>query len=428
MLSLQTSGKWPDDLEAVRRIKAAFYIQLGDKLSLLFNHVVRPFVDHLIVEHKGYIFKLVIAYHRDVALLKRMVEPSGIVKYRDNQDQEVTPRLTSALRALQAVQPAFSATVRMAKRWIASQMLLDYVQEESIEMIVASLFIDSTTYGMPAGGEESGAKTSSSPDDSIDWTGPLNPQVAFLRFLQLVAHFEWTTQPLVVNFNGDLSADELRDIETAVSAQRAQHKSPLVLVTPYDPSGVAFTRSRPPLPVWSRLMLLAAESLKLLAKQLTGGVGGPRSVDVRQVFRPPLDVYDCLIHLTKGSVARRLYTLDNPSWRKVKCHEHRPRKTLPVYDYEPVDRLLAELRTCYGDKARFFYDTYGGLVVGVMWMDKAWSSPGEFKVSHVNGCMLAPPLTTGGEQRLTPNLEAICQDFLIIGKGLVESVHCGGNS
>lgn len=80
LLTLQTSGKWPDDLEAVRRIKAAFYIQLAEKLRVLFDLVVRVFTDHIIVERRGYIFKLVIAYHRDVALLKRFVEPNGIVK------------------------------------------------------------------------------------------------------------------------------------------------------------------------------------------------------------------------------------------------------------------------------------------------------------------------------------------------------------
>lgn len=428
LLSLQTSGKWPDDLEAVRRIKAAFYIQLADKLRTLFDMVVRVFIDHAIVEYKGYIFKLVIAYHRDVALLKRMVEANGIVKYRDNpeslllqRDQEITPLLTSALRALQAVQPAYSVTVRLAKRWIASQMLLEYLEEEAVEMIVASLFIDSTMYGVPSSHEEVGAQTS--PHDAIDWVGPLTPQVAFLRFLQLVASYEWNSQPLIINFNNDLSPEELRDIETAISAQRTQLKSPLVLVTPYDPSGVAFTRCKPALPVWSRLMILARESLKLLERQLMEA--DIMKMDVCQVFRPPVDVYDCVIHLTRACVARRLYTLDFSSFWKVKLHEHQARKTLSIYDYEPVDRLLKELRAAYADKARFFYDNYGGLFIGVMWIDKAWSTPTEFKVSHVNGSVLVAPSNAGGEQRLAPNLEAICQDFLIMGKGLVKTVQSG---
>lgn len=425
LLSLQTSGKWPDDLEAVRRIKSAFYIQVAEKLRILFDLNVRVFIDHVIVEHKGYIFKLLIVYHRDVALLKRIVEPNGIVKYRDNpeslllqKDQEIAPLLTSALRALQTVQPAYSSTVRQAKRWISSHMLLEYIEEEAVEMIVASLFIDSTIYGVPST-EVVGAKISAY--DAIDWVGPLTPQTGFLRFLQLVASYDWNNQPLIINFNNDLSLEDQRGIETAILAQRAQLNSPLVLVTPYDPSGVAFTRSKPLLPVWSRLMILAQESLKVLEQQLIKC--GTEKIDVCEVFRPHMEVYDCVIHLTRGNVARRLYTLDSHAIWKTKLVAHRPKKILPIYDFEPVDQLLTELRAAYADKARFFYDKYGGMHIGVMWIEKAWISS-DFKVSQINGSMLATS-NVAGEQQLIPNLEAICQDFLTMGKGLISSIKCG---
>jgi U3 small nucleolar RNA-associated protein 22 len=187
----------------------------------------------------------------------------------------------------------------LAKRWIASHMLLEYLEEEAVEMIVASLFLDCTMYGLPSE-EESGAK--SSLDDAIDWVGPLTPQVAFFRFLQLVSTYDWTSQPLVIsNFNNDHTPEVIRDIETSVAAQRAQLKSPLVLVTPYDPSGVAFTRSTPPLPVWSRLMVLAQESLKLLLeRQLMES--DVKTVDVFQAFRPPLAFR---LQLCDPSVLRR---------------------------------------------------------------------------------------------------------------------------
>lgn len=430
LLTLQTSGKWPDDLEAVRRIKAAFYIQLADKLRHHYNLVARAFVDHAIVESGGFIFKLIIAYQRDATLLKRIVEPSGLVKYRDNaasiqleREQVIAPRLGSALRALQTEQPAFSTAVRMAKRWMSSHMLLDYLEEEAMELIVASLFVNSTMYGLPSATTPAADTTGS--HRAVDWVGPLSPQVAFLRFLQLVASYDWSTQALVINFNSGLSAEELRNAESSVTTLNP--RPTLVLITPYDPSGIAFTRhNKPPLPVWSRLMVLARESLKLLERQLMFEPDH-ENVDVCQAFRPPLDSYDAVIHLRKGSIARRLYTLDARSDKKLKPFgaDQRSRKTLPVYDYEPVDRLLKELTAAYGDKARFFYDRYGGPLIGVMWIDKAWSGPTEFKVSHVNGCALVAPGTTGGEKQLAPNLEAICQDFLIMGRGLVSSVHSG---
>jgi len=82
----------------------------------------------------------------------------GLIKYRDNaqsqqleRDIVILPRLTTALRGLQAQHPAFSCTVRLVKRWIASHMLLDYFEEEAIEIIVASLFMNASMYGVPQG-------------------------------------------------------------------------------------------------------------------------------------------------------------------------------------------------------------------------------------------------------------------------------------
>ena len=243
--------------------------------------------------------------------------------------------------------------------------------------------------------------------------------MAFLRFLQLIAYRDWHNQPLFINFNGQMSPEELREADASIAGNRSQLPA-LVLVTPYDPSGIAFTRHDPPVAVWSRLMLLATESLKLLERQLVDGIG-----DVLQSFRPPLEHYDVVIHLKRGLVARRLHTFDAPSDKKIRRFDpseaddpKKKKKTLnlPVIDYEPVDRLLSELRAAHSQRARFFRDTYGGVMIGVVWIDKAWT-PQPFKVTGVAGCCLE----SDGE-RLVPNVEAICQDFLILGRGLVNSV------
>jgi hypothetical protein len=45
VIQLGLSGKWPDDLCAVRRIKAAFYIKIAESLSKQFHLTVQPFPD-----------------------------------------------------------------------------------------------------------------------------------------------------------------------------------------------------------------------------------------------------------------------------------------------------------------------------------------------------------------------------------------------
>jgi hypothetical protein len=46
------SGKWPDDLFAVQRIKAAFYIKIAEGLSKQFDITAQPYPDCV------YIFKV----------------------------------------------------------------------------------------------------------------------------------------------------------------------------------------------------------------------------------------------------------------------------------------------------------------------------------------------------------------------------------
>ena len=54
--SLEGSGKWPDDYEAMRRLKAAFHIQLGDAMKTNYDLPVRigtTFVDILKVHRSA---------------------------------------------------------------------------------------------------------------------------------------------------------------------------------------------------------------------------------------------------------------------------------------------------------------------------------------------------------------------------------------
>lgn len=185
--------------------------------------------------------------------------------------------------------------------------------------------------------------------------------------------------------------------------------------------GTAFTQHKPPAPVWSRLVLLASESLNVLEKEMMRRSSGS---ELCQVFLTSVEPYDVVLKLNRGMIARRLYNLEEnlvDSRKKIANYSGENKvHPLPVFDYEPVECFINELRVAYGDKARFFYDGYGGTNIGVQWIDKAWT-PAPFKVSHVNGCSLKASSGTE-EQQLEPNLMAICQDFLIMGRGLVKKI------
>lgn len=45
IIQLGLSGKWPNDLCAIQRIKAAFYIKIAEGLSEQFHLTVQPYPD-----------------------------------------------------------------------------------------------------------------------------------------------------------------------------------------------------------------------------------------------------------------------------------------------------------------------------------------------------------------------------------------------
>ncbi|KAJ7335150.1 hypothetical protein JRQ81_013091, partial [Phrynocephalus forsythii] len=177
---MEGSGQWPQDKEAIKRIKAAFQLQLAELLRKQHHLLCRPAPTHTDVYKDGYVFRVQVAYHREPQILKEVVTPEGMLKYRDTPESQQLeletahlPFLTSTLHGLQQQHPAFSGTSRLAKRWIRAQMMSDSLSEECVDLLAAFLFL------CPA-----------------PFTAPSSPQVGFLRFLHLLATFDWKNSPL----------------------------------------------------------------------------------------------------------------------------------------------------------------------------------------------------------------------------------------
>ncbi|XP_061875058.1 nucleolar protein 6 isoform X3 [Colius striatus] len=187
---MEGSGQWPQDKEAIRRIKAAFHLQLAELLQQQYQLVCRPAVTHTDVYKDGYVFRLQVAYHREPLILKEVITPEGMLKYQDTEESRQLeletlhlPYLTSSLHGLQQQHPVFGSTCRLAKRWVSAQLLSDDISEECVDLLVAFLFLHPAPF-----------------------TPPSSPQVGFLRFLDLLATFDWKNNPLIINLNAGLTA------------------------------------------------------------------------------------------------------------------------------------------------------------------------------------------------------------------------------
>uniref|UniRef100_A0A672TEP1 Nucleolar protein 6 n=1 Tax=Strigops habroptila TaxID=2489341 RepID=A0A672TEP1_STRHB len=398
---MEGSGQWPQDKDAIKRIKAAFHLQLAELLQQHHQLVCRPAVTHTDVYKDGYVFRLQVAYHREPLILKEVVTPEGMLKYQDTEESQQLeleiqhlPYLTSSLHGLQQQHPVFGSTCRLAKRWVSAQLLSDNMSEECVDLLVAFLFLHPAPF-----------------------TPPSSPQVGFLRFLDLLATFDWKNNPLIVNLNAGLTDADCTEIKNKFVASRS--RLPVMFIaTPKDQWSSMWTQEQPSAQILQRLIVLASESLRALEEQLMDPL---KTQDVKLVFRPPLDFYDVLIHLNPKQIPRHLESVDRPlkSFSRGVVKNSTAEKILfPVVDYDPVQCYLQELRDAFSDLALFFYDKHGGEVIAVLWKPLSFQ-PQPFKVSSMKGRMVT---TLNDKLVCVPNVEAILEDFEVLGEGLVKSV------
>ncbi|GAB0202884.1 nucleolar protein 6 [Grus japonensis] len=398
---MEGSGQWPQDKEAIKRIKAAFHLQLAELLQQQHQLVCRPAATHTDVYKDGYVFRLQVAYHREPLILKEVVTPEGMLKYQDTEESRQLeletlhlPYLTSSLHGLQQQHPVFSSTCRLAKRWVSAQLLSNNISEECVDLLVAFLFVHPAPF-----------------------TPPSSPQVGFLRFLDLLATFDWKNNPLIINLNAGLTDADCTEIKNKFLAARS-HLPVMFIATPKDRWSSMWTQGQPSAQILHRLLVLASESLRALEEQLMDPLN---SQDVKMVFRPPLDFYDVLIHLNPNQIPRHLESVDRPLKsfsRGVVKNSTAVKILFPVVDYDPVQCYLQELRDAFSDLALFFYDKHGGEVIAVLWKPLSFQ-PQPFKVSSMKGRMVT---TLKNELVCVPNVEAILEDFEVLGEGLVKSV------
>ncbi|CAG5125475.1 unnamed protein product [Candidula unifasciata] len=403
MCMLESSGKWPEEAEAIKCLKALFHVKMGKELHekhLLPVSVHKTYVDVL---KDGFVFRLKIANTRELAVLRTVVTDSGMIKFRETEEsvaleKEIIalPHLTSLLHGLQQEHPAYSATVRLCKRWIASQMVWSLLREEAVELIVAYLFIFPHPY-----------------------TAPADPSVGLMRFLHFFVTFNWKANPLMVNLNKEFSEEDLTSIPKDFMKNRATLPS-MCIATPQDKTGTKWTKPTPSESHLQRLILLARESLKILESQIMTDY---LSSDFKLIFRPPLEHYDLVIRLLKKANVLAHQSVDGPH-EVPACVEEKSLadgQPLPVIEFNVARKYFHDLQSIFGDVAMFFHDPFGGNVIGMVWKAQATEKK-DFKIS------LFPyrkPIVCENEViNLELQKESILDDIRVLGGGIVECIEC----
>uniref|UniRef100_A0A182UAY7 Nucleolar protein 6 n=1 Tax=Anopheles melas TaxID=34690 RepID=A0A182UAY7_9DIPT len=399
-IQLAASGKWPADLEAIRRLKTAFYLRIAEDVNtsreLKGRVQAQAYNDYLDVLFEKYLFRFEIIHQREIGILREYLSANKVTRLQKDTDESVAlemratilPQLTGFLHGLHQQYFSFGSVAAIAKRWLYSQLIDPYLwPDECTELLLAALYLNQPLQP------------------------PIQPQTGFLRWLQFIASTDWSKEMIVVNLTDKLSSETIDELEKDFFERRHSFP-PLTIVTPCDAGKYGlFGRRAPTLEILNRVTLLAKAATQLVETDF-------RTLrnNIQNFFEPSVEGYNVIIHLHACIVT--------PIGIR-KSHEIGVHKTPglsvnstdkePAAGLDPVRSYLQELREAYGQFAIFFYDPCGGDRIAVLWRPQALEEK-PFTTTNVNG----RKFTKDGTLQL--NIDALVRDFEIMGEGLVSSV------
>ncbi|KAH8288604.1 hypothetical protein KR054_006082, partial [Drosophila jambulina] len=409
VIQLGQSGKWPNELAALRALKTAFLIEIGEKLEAQCLLKWAITAEGLLVLKQGFCFLIELAHSKELALLKQEVTEKGVTTYVDNpasrhleRQHYILPKVTGSLHSLHQTHSAFGPTVLLAKRWLATQLLDDGLWPAmATELLVAHLFQQRHAPQAIAA-----------------------PQTGFIRFLQLLAHSDWNGELFLLNFNNSWQEQQIADLEHSYRSDR-QSYPPLVVATSYDQQHVGrlwTSDEAPSQRVLGHVTRLARHALEIVETSLMSK--DLRFVRPAQLFRASNEGYDLVIQLKPDLVPNSLcYDLGSPFVSFGQPNFELPRAGAEHRLAEIVNQLrvsqpdsicdfcpaaLLSLQSAYSDFAAFFYNPHGGKELAIVWRPPTEFAPKPFKVTEVQGCS---PCGNGKVQVLR---ETLLEDFKLL--------------
>lgn len=264
VLTIDDRHKIPDDLEAIELMKAAIGAQISKTLTNLYgtpsdNKSSNSSFSTVFsschtygfdIVYQGFLFRVYIAHFREVSLLRALQR----IPRADMLEQKLfwSVRHAGLLKSIAFGHQSFSTAVRLAKRWVSSMCLYEFILPEVIELIVAEAYL------------RTHERNNSHPNGDRCLTPPKTGVTGFFRFLELLATFDWS-QPLVLStaeleLDGtQKKANELLRIENR--KQRPQQA--IFIATPYAPTESPFTTATPRPMVLHRLVEVAKNALRV---------------------------------------------------------------------------------------------------------------------------------------------------------------------
>ncbi len=413
-IQFEGSSRWPDDIAAVQRTKIAFLLKMGELLAEATTRLTTrlglennsrkllnsAFLDVLYPE--GAFFRLRIHHEREFNLLEKTLKDkshtqtsreetaSALSAYKRNFIQ--APLHTQAIRTLRTRFPLLSPSIRLMKKWRDSHLLSHHISDELIELLTVRIFVHPGP-----------------------WSVPGSVMTGFLRTLKLISKWDWRSEPLIVDFNGEMSSKEIEEIHIRFEAWRkidpAMNRVVMFAASNLDPDGITWTELGPSKVVAARFTSLAEAACGVIKEQ---GVG----IEPEMLFAASMVDYDFLIHLNTRFVG------DNAGQQRdlkpvYKNFQVQVQGDKSLVGFNSVQSFVEELRTLYDTNVVFFHNEQGGSVVAGLWNPQTGLRPWKTNLQYST-----MPVTVPDEEssQVTVNKMATLHDIARLGGDMISRI------
>ncbi|KAF7330353.1 Mannose-6-phosphate isomerase [Mycena venus] len=325
ILQFEKSAKWPDELRAIQKIKLAFFERMASALMTSVTGLKATVVvgDGVItseiqdnsrleiVSPDGWAFSARIWHDREATLLDRLITgknalphinlPSEKKKGKEHQDavdaKEVyvrrfihAPRHHRAVAALNHRFAAYSPTVRLVKRWLASHWVLHgHISEEAVEILCASAFVGD------------GSDVDADPESVVAERAsvPASKERGFATVVEFLKDWKWEEGLFVHLYGREAKAGD------PLPASTTSRAGVWKISTEVDQEGNVWTLHGPDVMVAHRVRALAKATWSCLQEMEEG------KLDVKSIFIHPTDDYDFLVRLDPAALPRYAQNVDS---------------------------------------------------------------------------------------------------------------------
>jgi U3 small nucleolar RNA-associated protein 22 len=423
VIDLESSGKWPDELQASEKTKTAFLLKIAEEIEKAGEgHVTMVGVEEFIAglevgflqlqTPQGFSFKFRIRTDRDDILYSRMPHnDEAVEQYKQKYSCATTHN--RAVHTLSLRYPHYSATARLLKVWFKSQLLLSHIPEEVVELVALKPFVESAPYAPPS-----------------------SVVTAFYRVINFLAYWNWREEPLILDVEktSDSSKDEaapslvegirmdmglFQKLSDAFAKHRAQDPalthSPMFIGTKYDLSGTLWTQVLPRSDIGRVVASRVTALSRAVDDMITDG-----NVDYSLIFSPSLKEYDLVFHIQNPSAEQSAVNADRYKnlqlLRSITSHKELVHKSVNV-----GEEFYEDLRQKYEGSLILFY---GGspddrknrrqIIAGIWHKDIVDAR--KFKVNLYYSTM------PRGADLVELNKEAVVEEIRRIGGDLIEMI------